>query len=352
VAIVLIFTVLLGMAISSLITHGITAPIKKIILWLSSGASQTANVSRELSISSNQIAESAGNQAAALEQTSAALEEMNSMIKANMDNVKKAIIQMDESKRVVDSGNEAIRRMDIAMNDISAASKETAKIVKTIDEIAFQTNLLALNAAVEAARAGEAGKGFAVVAEEVRALAQRSADAAINTSFLIEETIKKVADGAEVTAITNDAFMKIIESANSVAHIVNEIASATEEQSKGIGQINKAVAEMDTVTQNNAANAEEMAASSEELSSQSAEMKSVVDELSRMVAGANSINSNASKLTGAPKNKQITKGRRTAPVISYSEPKKNSKTAVKSGNMKELKPSEIIPLDDKDLDSF
>lgn len=348
----LIFTVVVGMLISFLITYGITSPIKKIILWLNSGASQTAIVSQELSTASNQIAEYAGNQAAAVEQSSASLEELNSMIKANMENVKKAIVLMDETNRVVSSGNDAIKHMDTAMNGISTASKETAKIVKTIDEIAFQTNLLALNAAVEAARAGEAGKGFAVVAEEVRALAQRSAEAAKNTSSMIEETIKKVADGADVTKITNNAFVKIVKSSSDVTAIIKEIASATEEQSKGIGQISKAVAEIDTVTQSNAANAEEMAASSEELSSQSSEMKAVVEELSLMITGANSISSYVSKLTGAKNVKQIKRDKGIVSPVSMSRIKDNQNLAMKSNNMKDLKPSEIIPLDDKDLDSF
>lgn len=346
----LMLAAVVGIIVGLLITNGITRPIRKVIEWLNSSASHTAVVSSELSNSSNQVAESAGHQAAALEETSASLEEMNSMIRANMDNVGKAITLMDEAKRIVGSGNEAIKRMDAAMNDISAASKETAKIVKTIDEIAFQTNLLALNAAVEAARAGEAGKGFAVVAEEVRALAQRSAEAAKNTSSMIEETINKVADGIEVTAITKDAFTRIIGSATSVAGIVNEIATATEEQSKGIGQISKAVAEMDSVTQSNAASAEEMAASSEELSGQSAEMKSVVDELAMMVTGATATALNVPKTAKVQKAKYIRTSSSNAhiPPIEKKEPRMIAKVSGK----KDLKPSEIIPLDDKDLESF
>jgi methyl-accepting chemotaxis protein len=175
------------------------------------------------------------------------------------------------------------------MQEISSASQETSKIVKTIDEIAFQTNLLALNAAVEAARAGEAGAGFAVVASEVRNLAMRAAEAAKNTSGLLDGIVKKVKDGSDLTSKTNEAFNRVAESTAKVADLMGEISAASDEQALGIEQLNKAVSEMDKVIQQNAAGAEESASASGELSGQAATMKSIVTELVALVDGAKAV---------------------------------------------------------------
>ena len=152
-----------------------------------------------------------------------------------------------------------MKQMTSSMDDISSASAETSKIIKTIDEIAFQTNLLALNAAVEAARAGEAGMGFAVVADEVRNLAQRAAEAAGNTADLIEGTVKKVQVGSDLVTKTNEIFQEVTEGSAKMGELVAEIAAASQEQARGIEQVNIAVAQMDKVIQQNAAGAEELA---------------------------------------------------------------------------------------------
>ena len=172
------------------------------------------------------------------------------------------------------------------MDEISKASEETSKIIKTIDEIAFQTNLLALNAAVEAARAGEAGSGFAVVADEVRNLAMRAADAAKNTADLIEGTVKRIQEGSNIVQRTSAEFSRVAASSTKMSELVGEIAAASSEQSQGIEQLNKAVSEMDKVVQRNASNAEESASASQEMNSQAAQMNGFVIDLVAIVGGS------------------------------------------------------------------
>jgi len=201
---------------------------------------------------------------------------MSSMIKQNTLNAKEAKGVAEQARGSADKGVESMNRMSSAINQIKSSSAATAKIVKTIDEIAFQTNLLALNAAVEAARAGDAGRGFAVVAEEVRNLAMRSAEAAKNTANLIEEAVKNSENGVAINAEVLKNFQEITEKTNKVSQVVAEIAAASDQQDQGISQLNKAVEQLNQLTQQNAANAEESASAAEEMSSQSEEMRSMV----------------------------------------------------------------------------
>jgi methyl-accepting chemotaxis protein len=207
------------------------------------------------------------------------------MTKQSADNAHQAKIMVGEAQQVVEDVSRHMEQMAQAIGEVTKTSEETGKIIKTIDEIAFQTNLLALNAAVEAARAGEAGAGFAVVAGEVRNLAMRAAEAAKNTSSLIENTIKSVKRGNELTSATQGAFRKNMEITGKVGKLVDEIAAAAQEQAQGVGQVNKAIAEMDKVTQQNAASAEETASAAEELSAQAEQMKGFVEELKVLVGG-------------------------------------------------------------------
>lgn len=273
----------IGLIMAFLLTRSIAGPIRRVIAGLTEGAEQVASASTQVSSASQSLAEGASQQAAAIEETSSSLEEMSSMTRMNAENAQQANSLMGEAKRIIDTANASMGELTESMADISRASEETSKIIKTIDEIAFQTNLLALNAAVEAARAGEAGAGFAVVADEVRNLAMRAAEAAKSTADLIEGTVKQVRDGSELMVRTNDAFQQVAESSAKVAELVGEISAASGEQAQGIDQINRAVSEMDKVTQQNAANAEESAAASEEMNAQAETMKDMVNELVVMV---------------------------------------------------------------------
>jgi methyl-accepting chemotaxis protein len=210
---------------------------------------------------SHQLAEGSAQQAAAIEQTSASLEQMSSMTRQNAGHAVEADTLMKSTNQVVLRVNESMGQLTVSMEQISRASEETQKIIKTIDEIAFQTNLLALNAAVEAARAGAAGAGFAVVADEVRNLAMRAAEAARNTAERIESTVKQVKGGRDLALKANGAFAEVARTAGKIGALVGDIANASNEQSQGIEQINKAVAEMDKVVQQNAATAAELASS-------------------------------------------------------------------------------------------
>ncbi len=277
-----------GVTLAIVITRSITKPVNRIVATLSAGAEQTASAAAQVSGSSQNLASGASEQAASLEETSASIEEMSSMVRKNADTSQEANALAETAKRAVTDGTDAMGKMSSAIADIERASSETAKIIKTIDEIAFQTNLLALNAAVEAARAGEAGKGFAVVAEEVRNLAMRSAEAAKNTSSLIEESVGKAKNGVAIAETVASNLSQIAESTTKVTGLINEIAAASKEQSSGIEQISQAVTQMDQVTQSTAANAEETAAASEELSSQAEQMRLCVTELQSLVGGPKS----------------------------------------------------------------
>jgi len=298
-----IFIVLvIVMALLSLITGIIFAirlvkPINRVVVGISESSGQVSSASSQISSSSQQLAEGASEQAASLEETSASLEEISSMTKQNADNANQARAMMTEAKGVVEKANHQMTRLTDAIGQITQSSEETAKIVKTIDEIAFQTNLLALNAAVEAARAGEAGAGFAVVADEVRNLALRAAEAAKDTSSLIEKTIKAVRNGNEITIATQSAFRANAEISGKIGQLVDEIATASEEQAHGISQVSTAVAEMDRVTQQTAASAEESASAAEGLNAQALQMRVYVGELAAVVGGA------AGDAAAAPKHK-------------------------------------------------
>ena len=237
---------------------------------------QVAAAGNQIASSSQAVAEGASEQASSLEETSSSLEEMASMTKLNAENAQQANSMAQRARNAGDEGSHSMKEMAVAMTQIKASAEGTAAIIKDINEIAFQTNLLALNAAVEAARAGEAGRGFAVVAEEVRNLALRAKEAAQKTENLINESVTLSENGEKISSEVNDKLSEIVGDVIKVSEIIGEIATSSQEQSRGIEQVNLAVAQMDKVTQQNAANSEESSSASEELSSQAQELAAMV----------------------------------------------------------------------------
>jgi hypothetical protein len=278
-------TVFLAAVISLVVSNRISRPVVRVISDLSAGASQITAAAGQVSVASQSLAEGSSEQAASLEETSASLEELSSMTKRNAESAQRARSAATAARASADTGAERMRTMVAAMDAIENASSDISKILKTIDEIAFQTNILALNAAVEAARAGEAGAGFAVVADEVRALAQRCAVAAKETAVKIDDSVTKSQQGSDISAEVAKGFTTIQNQVHELDLLVAEIATASNEQSQGIGQVTAAVTQMDKVTQSSAASSEESAAAAEELNAQSLTLKDAVITLQQLVGG-------------------------------------------------------------------
>ena len=326
---------LIGIGISVFQANHAIGSLNTIVKGLREISLGTGRASSQLSSTSQALAEATNSQASSLEETSASMEEMSSMTRQNADNAAMADGMMEDAVQIVKTAGKSMQELRRAIDKINTASDETAKIIKTIDEIAFQTNLLALNAAVEAARAGEAGAGFAVVADEVRNLAMRAAEAAKNTSVLIEANISDIKTSSELVVNTDEAFGKVRESSTKVGELVGEIAAASKEQAQGIGQVNQALTDMDKITQENAATAEESAAATEELKGQTSSMLNLISELAAYVGIASNKQrqrdtASFSQTTGAPKN----------PRLELARPKPSPKA------------QQAIPLDSDDFEDF
>jgi methyl-accepting chemotaxis protein len=261
------------------VRRSITGPILRVIEGVRAAADKAGSASDRMAKSGDIVARGASEQATCLEETSASLEEMAATTRQNADRATRADELMREARKTVDRATGSMKEVTASIGEISRATSQVASVLKSIDEIAFQTNILALNAAVEAARAGEAGAGFSVVADEVRALAQRAAEAARNSSGLIEQTVGLVRTGVDQVAFTQEAFTNILKAVITGSEVVAEIAISSREQSNGIDHIGHAVQRMESVTQANAANAQDTACAASTMHSEVEQTRGYIDEL-------------------------------------------------------------------------
>lgn len=259
----------------------------RILSDINSASEQVAAGSKQISDSAQELSQGSTEQASSTEQLTASLEEISAQTQQNAANANEANDTALIAKEVAMTGDEQMKQMLSSINDINEASGNISKIIKVIEEIAFQTNILALNAAVEAARAGQHGKGFAVVAEEVRNLAARSANAAKETTALIESSIRKSEDGNKIANKTAEALNKIVDAVTRAAGLVGEIAVASSEQAAGISQINQGIMQISQVVQINSTTSEECASASEELSSQAEILRDLVSKFKLKNTGSN-----------------------------------------------------------------
>ena len=259
---------------------------------VAAGSSQVTSAAENIASGSQSLSQGALEQAAQIEEFSSNLQETASMARQNASNAQHMQGIAEQAKKDATLGAENMKRLSEAIAKIKNSADQSAKIVKTINEIAFQTNLLALNAAVEAARSGDAGRGFAVVAEEVRNLAMRSAEAARNTSALIEESVKNSEEGVALNEEVFGNLTVIKKQINTVSEVITEITTASDQQRAVLDQINKSVAQMNTITQQTASNAEESAGEAQQLSGQAAEMQAMVKTFT--------LNSSSRTAPGAP----------------------------------------------------
>jgi methyl-accepting chemotaxis protein len=344
----------------------------------------------QISAASQSLSQGATETASSLEEIGSSVAEIGGQTKANAENASQANILATQTKKAAETGNSKMSEMMAAMNAIQESSKQIAKIIKVIDDIAFQTNLLALNAAVEAARAGRHGKGFAVVAEEVRNLASRSAKAARETSEMIETSINKVASGHEIAVSTEASLQEIVSSSVKVADLVGEIAAASNEQAQGILEISQGLEQIDKVTQQTTASAEQTAAASEELSGQARELnallakfklyaKHAVETAAAVKSELKSAprksdkqvlkkipNSASTEISSQPALKKLDSNPKSQALKSGSQqPEKPTQPALKKlpaaetadkkgepAQKKPVKPSDIIALDDSEFGKY
>ena len=342
----LMIALVLSIVIAIYIIRSIVNIVTNSVRSLFEGTTQVVSASEQISSASVSLAEGASSQASSVEEVSATIEEATASNNQNADNSREANLLAQHSNDVARQGNQQMADLMVAMEKITDSSQKIAKIIKTIDEIAFQTNLLALNAAVEAARAGEYGLGFAVVAEEVKNLAERSANAAKEITGIIEASIDQVKVGTEVANRTKDSFGEILMSIKKTSDLIGEIAISAKEQAEGMNQIATAMGSVDQITQQNASASEETAAAAEELNAQAISMLESVAEIAAL-AGYD-IGKERPVVKASKASKQ---------VASLSMPPKrlgmsaSKKTKAPTSSLKQSN-EEVFPLNEDDLKEF
>jgi len=348
-------TVVISQIFAWLLAEDIIKSVKRVLGDLSLTSENLASVSGDLTTSGYKLAETSTQQAASIQETSSTLEESSSMVHQTTMNTKEAEVLARQTKGAADKGNAEMKTMLVSMDELKRSSGEISKIIKVIDEIAFQTNILSLNAAVEAARAGDAGKGFAVVAEEVRNLAQRSAQAAKDTAVIIESNIDLSERCLHITEKVDVSLIEIVQESSKVSDLLQEISTASQEQEIGIKQINQAISQMENVLQGNAKSAQESAVSVDELTRCSDTIKAIMSDLSALIDGVS--NTSEAKRSYDVKPISVSKipgvlNKKTTKNVKHSFENREKvfhnvgKPSSNSNSHKMINPADIIPLDD------
>lgn len=364
-------TILISQFIAWFVTNDIKKSISSVLNDLSLTSTNLESLSNDMTVNGHKLAEGSSEQAASIQETSSTLEESASMVHQTTQNTKEADLLAKRTKDAAAKGDSEMHTMLQAMKELKTSSGEISKIIKVIDEIAFQTNILSLNAAVEAARAGDAGKGFAVVAEEVRNLAQRSAQAAKDTAVIIESNISLSEKCLGITEQVSVSLTEINDESNKVSELLGEITTASQEQEIGIGQINKAISQMEIVLQSNASTAQTTAMSADQLSDYSKNITCIMNNLNALINGLNhALEKTLSRNTqnSQPKTFEKTRTQTKVEIIGNKFLKKdkpmkkiedskfkkerikaNSAISTKTSNQSSggsTRPEDVIPLDD------
>lgn len=339
----LALTFIVAAFISFFVSNDIKTSIKRVVNALSDTSTNVALIAKELMSTGHSLTEGTAEQASSIQETSSTLEESASMIHQTTQNTKEADILAKQTKEAAIQGDIEMQKMLESMGELKKSSSEISKIIKVIDEIAFQTNLLSLNAAVEAARAGEAGKGFAVVAEEVRNLAQRSAQAAKDTAGIIESNINLSDKSLKISEQVSESLIKMKDETHKVSELLDEISTASQEQELGINQINKAIAQMEIVINSTASNAQESAFSADNLKTYSEQIQNIIGALTNIIEERKSIHALPKRAERTPERaKQPTTKKR----VSHSDRRTETSGNKNLVGAQVINPEEIIPLDD------
>jgi methyl-accepting chemotaxis protein len=342
---VIFLALIIGIAL--LLGNFVSTPVIRAVESISEANGQVVSASDQIAASATSLAEGASTQASGVEEVSATVEESTAINTQNAENAKEADILAKDANEAAGRGNDKVQNLMKSMDHITTSSEQIAKIIKTIDEIAFQTNLLALNAAVEAARAGEHGLGFAVVADEVKNLASRSAQAAKETESIIQSSIEQVKSGNAIAKETDEAFSDILDKIKKTSDLISEIAISAKEQSEGMNQIAQAMGSIDEVTQQNAASSEEAAAAAEELNAQANAMLESVAEIGSMVGVHVELGGGATQTRKVRREPLKQVERKPASQAQKKPQGKPKPQPPKGGNN-----DDVFPLDDSDLKEF